>query len=281
MKINLARSAGFCFGVRRAINIALHTAGKKKNVYMLGDIVHNEQVVGNIRRSGIMKIRRFGKGRGKTLILPAHGAGRVTLRKAKELGYGIIDATCPMVKEIHKIAVDMQRRGRKVIIIGDKKHAEVRGIIGQLKEKAIVIDAIGNMPLGAVKKLKKACVVVQSTQNIDKVLNIVRLLKKYIPDLKFFNTVCGPTRLKQEEIKRMPLENDAMIIIGSKASANTGRLYELSVSFNKNSYWITSKKNLKRSWFEGVKSVGVTGGASTPDKTIREVVDYLKNFPIQ
>lgn len=278
MKINLARSAGFCFGVRRAINIALHTASRKKNVYMLGDIVHNEQVVADIRRAGIRKAGRLGEGKGKTLILRAHGASRLTLKKAQGLGYEIIDATCPMVKEIHKIAMDMEKRGRSVIIIGDKKHAEVQGIIGQLKNKAVVIDAAGNIPLGAVKKLKKACVVAQSTQNMEKVLKIVGLLKKHIGDLKFFNTICGPTRLKQEEIKRMPLENDIMIVIGSKTSANTRRLYEISRSINKKTYWITSKKDLKGSWLKGVRTVGLTGGASTPDATIREVLDHLKKL---
>ncbi|MFA5355982.1 MAG: 4-hydroxy-3-methylbut-2-enyl diphosphate reductase [Candidatus Omnitrophota bacterium] len=278
MRINLAKSAGFCFGVRRAINIAIRTAAEKKNACMLGDIVHNEDVVRDIHRSGIQKIRRLDEGKGRALILRAHGASLDTVKRAERLGYKIIDATCPMVKEIHRIAANMEKSGRKIIIIGDKRHDEVRGIAGQLEGKAIVIDAIKNIPFRALKKTKKACVVVQSTQNIDKVFKIVRALKRTVPDLKFFNTVCRPTRLKQKEIKSMPLKNEIMLIVGSKTSANTKRLYEISKSINKNSYWIRSKEGLKRSWFPGIKSVGITGGASTPDKTIKEVICRLRTI---
>ncbi|MFH1888467.1 MAG: 4-hydroxy-3-methylbut-2-enyl diphosphate reductase [Candidatus Omnitrophota bacterium] len=275
IKINLAKSAGFCFGVKRAINIAVHTANRKKNVYMLGDIVHNEDVVNKIHRLGIKKIKKLAGGRGKLLILRAHGASHDAVKRAERFGYEIIDATCPMVKEIHKIAVDMEKNGRKIIIIGDKKHDEVKGIIGQLKEKTIVIDDIGNIPLTDIKKIKKGCVVVQSTQDIDKVLKIVGVLRKHIRDLAFFNTVCRPTRLKQEEIKTMSRKNDAMVIIGSKSSANTRRLYEISKSVNKRSHWVNNKKDIGPEWFKGLKKIGVTAGASTPKSTINGIIRYL------
>ena len=275
MKISLAKSAGFCFGVKRAINISLHTAATRKNVYMLSDIVHNEEVVRQIHEAGIKKIKRLGNGKGKVLLLSAHGAANKTIEKAKQLGYEIIDATCPMVKDIHKIAINTENTCRKVVIIGDKKHNEVQGIIGQLKNKAIVIDNIDNIPYGSIKKIKKASVVVQSTQNIDKALKIVKVLKKYIPELKFFNTVCRPTRIKQEEIKTMPRENDVMIIIGSKNSANTKRLYEISKPLNNRSYWVNTKEGIKPEWLKGANKIGVTAGASTPKSTIKGIIQYL------
>jgi len=275
MKTNLAKSAGFCFGVKRAIDIALKTAASEKNVYMLGDIVHNEDVVKQLRKTGIKKIARLASGKNKTFLIRAHGIGENTLQKALKRGYRVIDATCPMVKEIHKIAQRMEKEFYRIIVIGDRLHDEVSGIIGQLKNKAIVIDSSEHIPIKTIKKLKKACVVVQSTQNLEKVLKIVAMLKKYIPDLKFFNTVCKPTRMKQEEIKRMPLENDVMIIIGSKNSANTKRLYEISKSLNKRSFWVSSKKDIQRDWFKGAKKVGVTAGASTPDYTTQEVIEYI------
>ncbi|MFH1889179.1 MAG: 4-hydroxy-3-methylbut-2-enyl diphosphate reductase [Candidatus Omnitrophota bacterium] len=275
VKINLAKSAGFCFGVRRAINIALHTAGKMKNACMLGDIVHNEDVVSEIQRTGIKKIKKLGKGNGKALLLRAHGASRDTVKKAEKLGYKIIDATCPMVKDIHRIAVNMEKSGHKIIVIGDKRHDEVQGIIGQLKGKAIATDSINDIPLKSIKRIRKAAVVVQSTQNIDKVLEIVRLLRKQIPRLKFFNTICRPTRLKQEEIKTMPAENDIMLIIGSKKSANTRRLYEISKSLNKRSYWVSCQKEIKTKWLKGADKIGVTAGASTPESTINGIIRYL------
>ena len=278
MKINLAKSAGFCFGVKRAIDIALKTAASGRNIYMLGDIVHNEDVVRQIEGSGIKKIKRISSGKDKTLLIRAHGTGLKTFKKAKQSGYAIIDATCPMVKEIHKIAHDMEEKGYAIIVIGDKLHDEVHGICGQLKGKAIVIDEIKRIPVKTLKKIRKACVVSQSTQNLEKVLTIVDALRPRIADLRFFNTICKPTRMRQEETKRLPIENDVVIIIGSKNSANTKRLYEISKRLNKRSYWVGSKKDIRRSWFRGARTVGITAGASTPDSTTKDIIAYLKQI---
>ena len=275
MKINLAKSAGFCFGVKRALSIATETVGEGSAVYMLGDIVHNEDVVRKIELAGIKKIKTLANGKNKTLLIRAHGAPINTIKKALKNGYEIVDATCPMVKEIHKIAKGMESKGYKIIVIGDKNHDEVHGIIGQLKGKAIVIDSPKHIPWKTIKRLNKACVVVQSTQNLYNVLQIVELLKEHIGDLEFFNTICQPTRSKQEEIRIMPAQNDVMIIIGSKTSANTRRLYEISKAINKRTYWISSKKDIKFSWLKGAKCVGITAGASTPDSTTREIIKYI------
>lgn len=276
MKINLAKTAGFCFGVKRAIDIALKTAGSNNNVCMLGDIVHNEEVVKLIKESGVKKIKKLAQGENKILLIRAHGVDIKTFEKTGKSGYKVIDATCPMVKEIHKIVRGMEKQGYGIIVIGDKKHDEVKGIIGQLKTKALVIDNINNIPLSAIKRMKKACVVVQSTQNIEKVTKIIGILKQRINNLEFFNTICRPTRMKQEEIKKMPKENDVMIIIGSKNSANTKRLYEISRALNEKSYWINSKKEIKPGWFKSAQSVGVTAGASTPESTIQDVIKQIK-----
>ena len=278
MKINLAKSAGFCFGVKRALRVADKASRSKKEVYMLGDIVHNEDVIRSIKKGGIKTIKSLGQGTGKTLLVRAHGASSRTLEKARTLGYKVIDATCPMVKEIHRIAKQSEKNGYQIIVIGDKKHDEVRGIVGQLKNKALVIDNIKNIPLARVKKIKRGAAVVQSTQNLDKVLEIVGLLKKYIDDLHFHNTICHPTRIKQQEIKIMPLQNDVMIIIGSRTSANTKRLYQISKSLNKHSFWIQSKKDINSDWFRGFKNVGIAAGASTPNSTTQNIINHLKKI---
>jgi 4-hydroxy-3-methylbut-2-enyl diphosphate reductase len=278
MKINLAISAGFCFGVKRAINIALKTAKTNKPVFMLGDIVHNEEVVKQIQKSGIKKINRFSRGDGKMLLIRAHGCSRNTLQKAKQLGYTIIDATCPMVKEIHAIAERLENSGFKIIVIGDKSHDEVKGITGQLRTKAIVIDKLRNIPLKKIKAIKRAGIVVQSTQNLDKVQEILNILRSNIQRIEFHNTICNPTRMKQNEIKIMPLENDVMIIIGSKTSANTKRIYEISKSLNKKSYWINGSGEIEKNWIGKAKSVGITAGASTPKSTIQEVIRKIRSF---
>lgn len=278
MKITLAKSAGFCFGVRRALDLALKTAQTRASVCMLGDIVHNEDVIAMIKEAGIKKIKTLKNGRGKTLLIRAHGASGASFALARKKGYFIVDATCPMVREIHKLATGAEKQGYSIIIIGDKKHDEVRGIIGQLKGRALVIDDIAHIPAARVKKLKKAAIVVQSTQNAAKAEKIVATLSGIIGDLKFFNTICGPTRVKQSEIKSMPLKNDVMIIIGSKTSANTRRLHEIAKELNPQSYWIQSKNDIQREWFTGKKTVGVTTGASTPQKTTQDVIEFLQTL---
>ena len=275
MKIKLAKSAGFCFGVKKAIQTAFETANSNKTVEMLGDIVHNEDVIKRIGECGIKKVTRLKKGRNKTLLIRAHGASKKTFHQAKKLGYKIVDATCPMVKEIHKIAEQWEKKGFKIIIIGDRHHDEVLGIVGQLKNKALVIDSSKNMP---AKTMKKAAVVVQSTQNMEKTMKIVELLKKRVENLEFFNTICNPTREKQSEMKTLPLKNDVMIIIGSKTSANTKRLYQISKSLNKKSYWIQSAKDIKPGWFSKIKNAGITAGASTPQETTDQVIKRIKTI---
>jgi len=278
MRITLAKSAGFCFGVKRALKIAEIAARKEKETVMLGDIVHNEKVVKGILALGIKKIKKLSHGKNKTLIIRAHGEPRRIIRLARQLGFKIIDATCPMVKEIHRIACEMENKGYKIIVIGDKNHDEVRGIIGQLKKGGLVIDNPKNIPVEKISKIKKVAVVVQSTQELDNTLKIVSLLKRYIPELEFFNTICRTTSVKQKEIKILPKKNDSMIIIGSKKSANTKRLYEICCRINKKTYWINSAGEIKKEWFKDIKTVGVTAGASTPDATIQEVIDYLRSF---
>ncbi len=278
MRINIAKSAGFCFGVKRALDIAIKTARENKNVVMLGDIVHNEDVVRQISGYGIKKIKSLEHSKGQILIIRAHGEPLRVFNSAKKLNYTIVDATCPMVKEIHKIASGMEKNGYRIIVIGDRKHDEVRGISGQLKKKALVIENPLSIPLTKVKAIKKGCVIVQSTQKLKNALDIVSILKEYIPDLKFFNTICKPTRIKQAEIENMPGQNDCMIIIGSRKSANTKRLYEISKSLNENSWWVNSKKEINPLWLQKAKNVGITAGASTPEETINEIIDHIRSL---
>jgi len=280
MKINIARSAGFCFGVKRALNIALQAGISGKKIYMLGDIVHNEVVVKRVRGLGIKKIGRLSRspGKNKVLLIRAHGAPKKTFLEAARLGYRIIDATCPMVKEIHKIAKNNENLGYRIIVIGDKKHDEVRGIIGDLRKNSLIVEKSGEITPRSTAGIKKACVVVQSTQNIDKVMQILARLKRYIPNIKFCNTICKPTSTKQEEIRQMPRKNDVMLVIGSKDSANTKRLYEISKSLNRRSYWVNSPAEINKTWFKGAKSVGITAGASTPEESIRQIIEQIKKL---
>lgn len=276
VSITVARSAGFCTGVKRALRIALDAAQSGDDVRMLGDIVHNEQVVEEIRRAGIRTMRRLGKGAGKALLIRAHGASQSVLRRASERRYRIVDATCPMVREIHRLAIQCERRGCRVIVIGDKKHDEVVGIQGQPRRKALVVESVAQIPWPAIRRMKKVAVLVQSTQNEENAVKIVEAIRRRVPDLEFHNTICRPTREKQREARQLPLRNDVMVVIGSRQSANTRRLYEISRSLNTRTHWVQTARELRTVWFKGCGRVGVLAGASTPDHTIRQVVAGIR-----
>ena len=277
MKINIAKSSGFCFGVRRAIDISKKLAGGGKEVYVLGDIVHNTFVVQELEKKGIKKIKQIRPTKDSILIIRAHGAPKVTFDKAKACGYKIVDVTCPKVKDIYKIARKLEK-DNKIIIIGDAGHDEVKGIAGQLKKKPILVESTRNLPLKRLFRIKKAAVITQSTQTIDNINSVMHRLAKLIPEVTLYNTTCRITRVKQKEITSLPAENDIVLIIGSKTSANTKRLYQISKSINKKTYWIECEKNLKRTWFKNVKKVGIMAGASTPDHVTEKVVTELKKI---
>ena len=208
----------------------------------------------------------------------AHGAEKKIFEDAEKLGYSIVDATCPMVTEIHNIVKKMENSGYKIIIIGDKNHAEVKGIAGQLSEKPFIISSKDSIPYQDTNQIEKAAIVIQSTQMIENAKEIHQALKPRIAEVKFFNTICKTTKSKQAEIKTLPLENDVVIIIGSKTSANTNRLYQIAKSLNKKTYQVMSEKEIDPSWFKGAKKVGVSAGASTPDDAIEKVINYLKTI---
>ena len=277
MEINIAKSSGFCFGVRRAINISEALAGGKKPVCILGDIVHNSFVVRELSKKGIKKINRLAPVKNSTLIIRAHGAPKKTFESAKRSGYKIVDATCPKVKDIYKIARRLEKTN-KIIIIGDQNHDEVKGIAGQLKKKPIIIESPGKIPAKSLKSIKKAAVITQSTQTTEIINSIMQRLEKIMPCVKLHNTTCRTTVIKQQEIKSLPKKNDVVLIVGSPTSANTKRLYQIAKKINKKTHWIESAKNLKKPWFRRVKKVGIMAGASTPDEVVKQIVMKLKKW---
>jgi len=276
-KINIAKNAGFCFGVKRAVSMALNGAKKHNDVYMLGDIVHNEHVIERIKNAGIKTAKNIDQIKDGALLLRAHGTKSEIYNEAKKKGIKIIDATCPLVLEIHKIAKTLETDGYKVVIIGDYNHDEVIGIASQIK-KPIIIAKPEDVKKNIKMIIKKIGVVVQSTQNIENTKKIIAELIPKCRELKFMDTICGPTKSYQREIRSMSKKNDAMIIVGSFKSANTYRLTEISKSLNLNTYQVESENDLKPEWFKTADSVGITAGASTPDWIINKVVDKIRLF---
>tara|TARA_Y100000748_G_scaffold301632_1_gene302210 strand:+ start:246 stop:1079 length:834 start_codon:yes stop_codon:yes gene_type:complete len=273
MKVVVAKSAGYCFGVRDAVDLAYKTAEEHDEVYMLGDIVHNENVVDDLNKAGAKVVDSLDKvPNDKPILLRAHGSKTSVWDDAKSRNLNIIDATCPLVHKIHQDVKDLYEDGRKIIVIGDHGHDEVVAIADQVP-RTIVVSSVEEAK--KINRIRKAGIVTQSTQAIENVQDIVKILMTKIFDLRFVNTICFPTKRNQEQIKQLAEENDVMIIIGSFTSANSKRLTMLSKEINSRTYQVTGVKDIDISWFENCKSVGISAGASTPDYLIEEVKNKL------
>ena len=276
MKIILAKDAGYCFGVRDAVNSAYDTSKEYGEVYMLGDIVHNESVVEDLEKNGVKVVSNLNQvPDDKPVLFRAHGTAKEVWKDAEKNKMNIIDATCPLVHEIHKEVKQLDKEGRKIIIIGDHGHDEVIGIASQVQD-AIIISTVEEAE--KLKKTKKAGIVSQSTQTIENVQDIINILMTKVFDLRFVNTICFPTKRNQEQIKELSEIVDLMIIIGSFTSANSKRLTQLSLERNKNTYQVTNATEIDISWFKkNINSVGISAGASTPDRIIDSVVKKVKD----
>ena len=276
MKILLAKDAGYCFGVRDAVNLAYDTAKKHGDVYMLGDIVHNESVVADLNKAGAKVVKNIDEvPDGKPILFRAHGTSVETWKNAQSKDMNIIDATCPLVEEIHDEVKKLSKEGRKIIVIGDHGHDEVVGIASQVSDAIIVSNIEEAMEL---RKMKKAGVVSQSTQTIENVQKIISIIMTKVYDLNFVNTICFPTKRNQNQIKDLAKQCDVMIVIGSFTSANSKRLALLAEEINERSYQVTNADEIKIEWFSGAKTVGLSAGASTPDNIIDDVLNKIKTI---
>ena len=276
MKILLAKNAGYCFGVRDAVNMAYDTAEEYGDVYMLGHIVHNENVVDDLDKAGAKVVDSLDDvPNGRPVLLRAHGTHVDTWEEAKKKNMNIVDATCPLVRDIHDEIKELESDGRKIIIIGDHGHDEVVGIASQVKDPVVVATTEEAKNL---RKTKRAGIVSQSTQTIENVQEIVNILMNKVVDLRFINTICFPTKRNQEQIKELSEKCDVMIVIGSFTSANSKRLTDLSNERNKRSYQVTCAVEIDEKWLEDCDTVGISAGASTPDNIIKEVVERVKEI---
>jgi len=276
MKILIAKDAGYCFGVRDAVNLAYETADDHGDVYMLGHIVHNENVVKDLDEAGAKVVRELKDvPKGKPIMFRAHGTSTKVWEKAQKQNMNIIDATCPLVKEIHDEVIKLEKEGRKIIIIGDHGHDEVVGIASQIKDPIIVATPDEAQKL---RKMKKAGIVSQSTQTIENVQEIINILMTKVFDLRFINTICFPTKRNQQQLKDLSEKCDVMVVIGSFTSANSNRLTQLALERNDRSYQVTSADDLNSDWFNESDVVGITAGASTPDNIIKNVTEKIKSF---
>ena len=270
----MARHAGYCFGVRDAVDAAFASAQKSSTVYMLGNIVHNEQVVDKLAEVGVKVVGSLDQvGADGPVLLRAHGTSIELQAEIQRRGLAVIDMTCPLVHQIHDEVRMLEAEGRRIIIIGDHGHDEVVGIASCVQSPLIVSapDEVDELP-----KLRRVGVVSQSTQRLENVQAVLsRLLLKCV-DLRFINTICFPTKQNQTEIVDLARDNDVVVIVGSLSSANTKRLTQVARGLNPRSYQVATAAEIRPEWFEAAQRVGVSAGASTPDFLIEEVVRAIE-----
>jgi len=270
--VTVAQGAGFCFGVKRALKIAFEAARRGDGpVVTLGPIIHNPQVVAKLEEEGLSVVGDLsGLAPGATLVVRSHGLGRAVLEEASRCGLRIVDATCPFVKEAQERAAQLEREGYAVVVVGEERHPEVLSITGSLERPATVVD--GPRGLEGAPPSGRVGVVCQTTQPLGHLKAVVERLLDGTEELKVFNTICRATSERQRSALDLARDVDVMLVVGGKDSANTRRLWELCREAGRDAYHIETADELEPAWFEGKKEVGITGGASTPQWIIDEVV---------
>jgi 4-hydroxy-3-methylbut-2-enyl diphosphate reductase len=269
MKIYRARYGGVCFGVKRAIEMSTDAAKKWQQIYSLGPLIHNRLAVEKLRKKGIITVREVEEIKNKKVIIRSHGVHPRIQRSLKTRGFEIIDATCPRVRRAQRYVAKLIKEGYHVVIIGEKDHPEVRGLLGYGGKHAEVYSP------GMKIKYRKIGVVPQTTIDLGDLTDAIADLMKYVLEMKIYNTICKATIQRIHEAGRLAKKADVMIVVGGKNSSNTTRLYELCRKY-KPSYHIESVKEISLDWFKDIDSVGITAGASTPKEQVDAVVKFLQ-----
>ncbi len=277
MEIKLAKTAGFCFGVKRAVETVYEEIKKNTNkkVYTYGPIIHNEEVIKELAAMGVEVIRseeELKKVTDGIVIIRSHGLPKRVYRKMEESGISYVDATCPFVKKIHTIVSRESAAGAHVVVIGNRTHPEVEGIRGWAGDRVSIIQTREEAEDFRVEEpAGRVCVVAQTTFNYKKFQELVEIIEKKGYDILVLNTICSATRKRQEEAGRIAKSVEAMIVIGDKRSSNTQKLFEICNKECLNTYYIQTLDDLDLNQLGSVETVGITAGASTPKNIIEEV----------
>ncbi len=283
MEIRLAKSAGFCFGVKRAVEQVYAHAESGQKIYTYGPIIHNEEVVKDLEQKGVSVLdgESLSTVKEGTVIIRSHGVERSVCDRIQSLGLTCVDATCPFVRRIHKVVEKESAAGKQIVIVGNASHPEVIGIMGWSSTPAIVIETEEEAENFALEEPKDICVVSQTTFNYIKFNKIVEKLLKKEYNICVVNTICNATEERQTEAREIAREADVMIVIGGKHSSNTRKLYEICARECEHTYFIQTLADLKLEELpkKSVGLVGITAGASTPNNIIEEVQNYVRiNF---
>ena len=289
MNIILADSAGFCFGVKRAVDTVYREIETGEKIYTLGPIIHNEEVVSDLEKRGVTVVNSVEELKEQppgTVIIRAHGVETGVCESIQKLGYKVIDATCPFVLKIHRLVERYSKEGHRIVIAGNEAHPEVKGIKSWSADPETAVIASKEDAEQFVKESlqrkdalsgEKLCIVSQTTFNYNKFQELVEIIKKTGYDIIVLNTICNATEERQTEAAKIAARVDAMIVIGGKSSSNTQKLFEICKNECKNTYYIQTVKDVDLTCFESIDNVGITAGASTPNKIIEEVQKYVRD----
>lgn len=279
LKVNISEFSDFCFGVKRAISLAENALKKHpKPVFSLGPLIHNQQVVSELSKKGLNVCKDYRRMKKGTVVTRSHGIHPAVLNKIKRRKIDIVDATCPFVKNAQMLVKRLSQEGYKVIIIGDKGHPEVKSLRSFSGDKTLVIAAKND-----AKKVRlkggRIGVIAQTTQSLKNFLEIMsELLKKEFNEIKIFNTICSDVNMRQKSTETFSKDNDLVIVVGGRNSANTKRLYEICKGLGTHAYHIETGREIKNEWLKGKKAIGVVSGASTPRWIVDGVVRKLRNM---
>ena len=275
MEITVAKSAGFCFGVQRAVDSVYKELEENSGkIYTFGPIIHNEQVVEDLNKRGIEVIdtvEQLKKIKEGTVVIRSHGVAKEIYDILEQQKLKMVDATCPFVKKIHNIVLDESNNGKTIIIIGNDNHPEVEGIKGWVNGEVIVINKEEQIEKLSLPEQTKACIVSQTTFNHNKFKYLVEIIRKKGYDNTVVNTICNATHVRQVEAQKISSKVDGMIVIGGKNSSNTQKLYDICRNECENTFYVQTVKDLNLHELKSLKSIGITAGASTPKNIIEEV----------
>jgi 4-hydroxy-3-methylbut-2-enyl diphosphate reductase len=276
MEVRMADHLGMCFGVRDAIGMALGLT-KDGPVSILGDLVHNPDVVAELDAAGAVRVRERHEVKTRTVLLTAHGTSNRVKLELRQEGFQVHDAACPLVTRVHTVLQKLIGEGRHPVVIGQAGHVEVRGLVGDLDEYTVVLDEDDLKNLEGWPRLG---IVAQTTQPLDKVLHLVEAIRRRFPqaDIRFVDTVCQPTKDRQEALQRLARDADVVVVVGGPDSNNSRKLAELARLLGKPAFQVASAGELRPEWFANTQIVGLTAGTSTPDRIIQEVRVRLESF---
>lgn len=274
MQVIVAEHAGFCFGVRRAIELVTRAVESGGPLTTLGPLIHNPQEVERLSASGVHVASDVKDAIDGRVVMPSHGAPQEALEQARSTGHEIIDATCPYVAKVHRTVRELANAGFQVVVVGDQGHSEVKGILSAAGSGSVAIST----PEEAEQREWKGRVgvVAQTTQTADRFAAVVAVIKRTADDVRAVNTICVATRQRQEAIQDVAPEVDVVFVIGGRNSANTNRLRELCDAKGVPTYHIETASEIQDDWLKGMTTAGITAGASTPDWVIAEVKARLE-----